>query len=83
MQGNDYKDLTVCKGNKLIFIWNTGSSDTKYGLYQLSSSSCPSDFKNAHLLVTPASSPSKSGTYNYTVPSTGNVRPCGLMHVAV
>ena len=72
-QGNKYAPLTVCKGYKLIFIWNTGSPSTKYGLYQLSSSSCPSDFSKAHLLVTPASSPSKSASYNYTVPSTGNV----------
>ena len=63
----------MCKGYKLIFIWNTGNASSKYGLYQLSSSSCPSDFKQAHLLVTPASSPSKSGSYNYTVPSTGKV----------
>ena len=72
VQGNDYKNLKICKGNKLIFLWNTGSSGTKYGLYQLTSDSC-SALKTAHLLVTPASSPSKSGSYNFTVPSTGNV----------
>ena len=71
--GQKYVPLNLCTGSSITFEWNTESASKVYGLYQISSSTCPSSFGNEKLIVTPASSPSATGQVTINLSKSGPV----------
>ena len=71
--GQKYVPLNLCRGSSITFEWNTGNANQLYGLYQLTSATCPASFAEQKLIVTPASSPSTTSQVTVNLAEAGPV----------